>query len=242
MTDSEQKNSSTTSTIVTPSSEGQSSIQQSQRFNDGCSEQSSVNSMSHTLNSHDQNGCKNCHYHYSASFFGPLKHFLYSLVRKIKQISTCSDKTNDSKNQIDEERRNQKTHNNLSHSSETVTDEEKSGYFHIEPKEKAKSSPQDRVIAVLMISVGTLMALAFVLVGLGKAARPGKNSFTSKIKEKNMVSSATPDVTGYTSSAFASPTSTIDTVTKLIIVNDGSILSKIITESEITVAILPTPI
>ncbi|CAO3666076.1 unnamed protein product [Rhizopus stolonifer] len=207
MNDSEQKNSSTTSTITALSSEGQSSIQHSQRLNDGYSEQSS-----------------------------------YSLARKIKQISTCSDKANDTKNQINKERRNQKTHNNSRNTSETVTDEEKSGYFHIEPKEKAKSSPQGRMIAVLMISFGALMALAFVLVGLGKAVRPGKNSFTSKIKEKDMISSAIPDHKDYISSAFTSPTSTIDTVTKLIIVNDDSILSKIITESGINVAILPTPI
>lgn len=49
-------------------------------------------------------------------------------------------------------------------------DEERQGYFSTIP-EKRKRSPRRWIAAVLMIVVGALIALTFVLVGLGKALK-----------------------------------------------------------------------
>ncbi|GAA5816752.1 hypothetical protein MFLAVUS_010284 [Mucor flavus] len=54
-------------------------------------------------------------------------------------------------------------------------DEERHGYFGV-VVEKKKRSPRGWVAAVMMIIVGALIAITFVLVGLGKAIGPNTNA------------------------------------------------------------------
>ncbi|KAI9334798.1 hypothetical protein BD770DRAFT_451455 [Pilaira anomala] len=58
-------------------------------------------------------------------------------------------------------------------------DEERQGYFGIIP-EKKKRSPRRWIAAILMIVVGSLIALTFVLVGLGKALKEHDETVSAK--------------------------------------------------------------
>ncbi|EPB91377.1 hypothetical protein HMPREF1544_01698 [Mucor circinelloides 1006PhL] len=54
-------------------------------------------------------------------------------------------------------------------------DEEQQGYFSAMPKKTTKRTPRGWVAAVLMIVFGALIAVTFVLVGLGKALSGSSN-------------------------------------------------------------------
>ncbi|KAG0952879.1 hypothetical protein G6F57_001219 [Rhizopus arrhizus] len=72
-----------------------------------------------------------------------------------------------------------------------------------------------RIVAILMVTLGSLMALAFILIGLGKAVEHQQNHLS---------------VDGHNKTA-----------TKLVIVSDASILSKLLL-NEMTMTISSTSI
>ncbi|KAI9278089.1 hypothetical protein BY458DRAFT_554096 [Sporodiniella umbellata] len=244
----QRRKSSTTSTLVARPTEKDHSKPYNQNLNDDCSEHSSISFIQQNMNSHNSNTCRKCQYSYSIPFMGTLKRFQCSIVQRIKKKTATSENTNTTKarsaNETDARMALSGDSNIISKTSE---DEEKSGYFQITPEEKPKISAQGRMIAILMISFGTLIAIVFVLIALGKSAKTNGSYWRSRSKERNLPpgtksSSVANTWTSSTLVTNTASTSTADTVTKLIIVNNASILSKLVTESGITVTISPTPV
>ncbi|KAK4515322.1 uncharacterized protein ATC70_010266 [Mucor velutinosus] len=70
-------------------------------------------------------------------------------------------------------------------------DEEQQGYFSAVPTKKTKRSPRGWVSAVLMIVFGALIAVTFVLVGLGKALGGSSNVASVQSNSTTTTSNAT---------------------------------------------------
>lgn len=68
-------------------------------------------------------------------------------------------------------------------------DEEQQGYFSAIPTEKTKRTPRGWIAAVLMIVFGALIAITFVLVGLGKAFSGSSN--IASIQNNSTITNAT---------------------------------------------------
>ncbi|KAI8078499.1 hypothetical protein BDF21DRAFT_494221 [Thamnidium elegans] len=85
-------------------------------------------------------------------------------------------------------------------------DEERHGYFGM-IVEKKKRSPRGWVAAVMMILVGALIAITFVLVGLGKALDPSTGQHTPNVTTTSH-HSVTPVMTSM-SSSFVLPTASV---------------------------------
>lgn len=100
-------------------------------------------------------------------------------------------------------------------------DEEQQGYFSAKPTKKTKRTPRGWVAAVLMIVFGALIAVTFVLVGLGKAL-----SGSSNVASVQNNSTATPSTSNATSPAAAASATVTDQ-------NQHSVVSNI--EATVTV-------
>lgn len=101
---------------------------------------------------------------------------------------------------------------NLSPGSTTVEcddDEERQGYFGFSSSKK-KKSPRGWVAAILMVVVGALIAVTFVLVGLGKALG-GNNTIASP-------QTTTTKTTSLSLTPSATVTSTVTTVSAVPII------------------------
>lgn len=70
-------------------------------------------------------------------------------------------------------------------------DEEQQGYFSAMPKKTTKRTPRGWVAAVLMIVFGALIAVTFVLVGLGKALSGSSNVASVQSNSTTAISNAT---------------------------------------------------
>lgn len=68
-------------------------------------------------------------------------------------------------------------------------DEEQQGYFSAAPTKKTKRNPRGWIAAVLMIVFGALIAITFVLVGLGKAFSGSSN--IASIQNNSTITNAT---------------------------------------------------
>ncbi|CAO3623775.1 unnamed protein product [Mucor fragilis] len=77
-------------------------------------------------------------------------------------------------------------------------DEEQQGYFSAVPVKKTKRTPRGWVAAVLMIVFGALIAVTFVLVGLGKALSGSSNVASV---QSNSTTTATASTTSSTVAA-----------------------------------------
>ena len=82
-----------------------------------------------------------------------------------------------------------------------------------EEKDCQEKRPSGRIVAILMVTLGSLMALAFVLIGLGKAVEQDQHRRVVNAHDE----------------------------TKLILLSDGSLLTKLLL-NEITVTISSTSI
>ncbi|KAI9267152.1 hypothetical protein EDC94DRAFT_19341 [Helicostylum pulchrum] len=99
-------------------------------------------------------------------------------------------------------------------------DEERHGYFGV-VVEKKKRTPRGWVAAVMMILVGALIAITFVLVGLGKALEPNTSQHTSNATTttttttttSSSLHSVTPVMTSSSSSSFTFPMASVIEIT-----------------------------
>jgi hypothetical protein len=122
--------------------------------------------------------------------------FFQKLKQKLKRNITSSTTTEKNLEYYKKKHALEKQHRPVQHSysdphlspgSTAVGDDEEehhdNSYFGSQPQKKSKRSPRGWIAAVLMIVFGALIALTFILVGLGKAL--GGNGHISSIQSNS---------------------------------------------------------
>ncbi|GAN01919.1 hypothetical protein MAM1_0013d01356 [Mucor ambiguus] len=167
----------------------------------------------------------------------PKSSWIYTLKNKLKLKTTTENSSQFANTQHPEKQQQQQQHSHqrskvvyhsysdprLSPGSTAVgdDDEEQQGYFSAVPTKKTKRTPRGWVAAVLMIVFGALIAVTFVLVGLGKAlsgssnvASVQSNSTTTTISS---AANTTPTVTDQSISVYL-PTASVSNIEAIVTV------------------------